>query len=178
MKRFLRYLVVGLGIIVLQTAVLPHFLKIQMRPDLLLILVLYLSLPALSCSGAFYAWSLGCLFDVFTGTTLGLYGIVMLIIFCVTGSVGQQFHRDNYMTMIVATTLGTIAQTGLLIFMLLCFSNNGQQYWLEIVKQLPLQLVLNLATVFVIIVILEQVKKTNYRHLLHILTPRGKSQWH
>jgi len=176
MKRLFRYLSVGILLIVLQTAVLPHIVGNQLRPDLVLILVLYLSLTKVSCAGAFYAWSLGCMFDVFSGTTLGLYGIVMLIIFCISASFGHQFNRENHMTMAVATILGTLAQAALLVFMLLCFST-AQQRWLPIITQLPIQLLLNLITVIALTLLAQPLKNFSTRQTSHISKRRSQSSW-
>ncbi len=177
MKRLLRYLITGITLIVLQTAVLPHFLGMQLRPDLLLILVLYSSLSNTSGSGAFYAWILGCLLDVFSGTTLGLYGIVMLIIFCASAGVGRQFNRENKITMVVATIIGTIAQVALLVFMLLCFASTPQS-WLPIVKQLPLQLLLNLSAIILFTLLREPLKDFVNRHKGHSPTRWSHTSWH
>ncbi|MDY0189979.1 MAG: rod shape-determining protein MreD [Desulfuromonas sp.] len=176
MIRLIRYLTTGIILIVLQTAVLPHFLGMHFRPDLLLILVLYSSLSNVSpCSGAFYAWGLGCLFDVFSGTTLGLYGIVMLIIFCASASTGRQFNRDNNITMIIATIVGTIAQSALIAFMLLCFANTTQS-WLPIIKQLPTQLLINLGTIILITVLKQPVVEITQQQKLH-RNQRSQSSW-
>lgn len=177
MRRLIRYLVTGILLIILQTAILPHFLGMQFRPDLLLILVLYSSLSnEPSCSGAFYAWSLGCLLDVFSGTTLGLYGIVMLIIFCTSTSVGRQFNRENNMTMVMATIAGTIVQSALLVFMLLCFATTTQS-WLPIITQLPLQLLLNISTVSILTLLAQPFKEFAKRQKIQISKQRSQSTW-
>lgn len=176
MKRLIRYLSTGIILIIVQTAVLPHFFGMQLRPDLLLILVLYSSLSNLSCSEAFYAWSLGCVLDVFSGTTLGLSGIVMLIIFCASASVGRQFNRENNMTMIMVTLVGTMVQSALLVFMLLCFATTPQS-WIPIIKQLPMQLLLNLVTVGLFILIKQPLKEFTQRQKFPGSKRRSQTSW-
>ncbi len=177
MTKLLYYLTCGILLIVLQTAILPQLLNLQLRPDLLLLLVIYISLKETSCCGAFYAWGLGCLLDVFSGTTLGLYGVIMLITFSTTCIVGKQLDRDNDMTRIAATLVGTLGQTFLLIILLLAFSDS-QPNWFHILNQLPMQLLLNLATVVVLIILSQPFKHSHTRKTLHTAIRRSKPSWH
>ncbi|OQY25195.1 MAG: rod shape-determining protein MreD [Desulfobacteraceae bacterium 4572_35.2] len=82
MKRLVLYLIVGIASILTQTSILPLLFGLTLRPDLILLLVLYIGLNETPLAGAFYAWLLGCILDVFCGTTLGLNGMIMLLIFC------------------------------------------------------------------------------------------------
>jgi membrane protein implicated in regulation of membrane protease activity len=99
----------------------------------------------------------------------------MLIIFCASASIGRQFNRDNNMTMVIATIAGTIVQSALLVFMLLCFAATTQS-WLPIIKQLPTQLLLNLGTVVIITLLKQPLVKFISRQKLHS-KQRSESSW-
>jgi hypothetical protein len=99
----------------------------------------------------------------------------MLIIFCASASTGRQFNRDNNITMIIATIVGTIAQSALIAFMLLCFANTTQS-WLPIIKQLPTQLLINLGTIILITVLKQPVVEITQQQKLH-RNQRSQSSW-
>ena len=164
MNRFLIYFITGVMFILAQTALLPSLL--ETTPNLILLLVIYLGLHEPPLTGAFYAGLLGCFLDVFSGMTLGLYGMIMLLIFCITSAVGRQLNPDSTMVMIGAAIIGTAGQAILLITTSLCFSATNPS-WLLILKHLPPQILTNLTTVLAIITLLR---------LLQKLRPSGTSQ--
>ena len=84
MNRMVCHLALGLLFILLQTALFPALVGNGPRPDLVLILTLYLGIHETPLQGAFTSWLLGCLLDVFSGTTFGLYGLILLLVFCAT----------------------------------------------------------------------------------------------
>ena len=145
MKRIVGYAVFGLIVILLQTTLLPRLLGHGPRPDLVLLLTLHIGLNERALPGAFSAW----LLDVFSGTTFGLYGLILLLIFCAATAVGRQLNRDNSMVMVVATLFGTTGHALLLITTLLLFAD-ADQGWHLVLRQLPLQLLFNLLAVIVL----------------------------
>lgn len=148
MSRTLLYVILGLTMILLQTTLLPRLLGNGPRPDLLLLLTLHIGLNERPLPGAFTAWLLGCLLDVFSGTTFGLYGLILLLIFCATSASARQLNHDNSMVMIVAAICGTTAHALLLITTLLFFAD-ADQGWHLILRDLPLQLALNIIAAIV-----------------------------
>ena len=171
MNRFFIYIITGVMFILAQTALLPSLL--ETTPNLTLLLVIYLGLHEQPLTGAFYAWVLGCLLDVFSGMTLGLYGMIMLLTFCITSVGGRQLNPDSTMMMIGATIIGTAGQAILLITTLLCFSATNQS-WPLILKHLPLQILTNLITVLTIIILLRLLQKLRPSGT----NQRGKHAWH
>lgn len=146
MKRLVLYLIVGIASILTQTSILPLLFGLTLRPDLILLLVLYIGLNETPLAGAFYAWLLGCILDVFCGTTLGLNGMIMLLIFCSIYIGRRQLNLKNDLVLPVATVLGTISYSLLLILTQLCFSEQNQNSFL-ILNKLPAQLFINLITI-------------------------------
>ena len=78
MKDAIIYLVVGLGALFLQTTVFSHF---PVRPDLVLVLVVCLGLSQMTFAGVLIAFFLGCLMDVFAGSTPGFFALTKTMIF-------------------------------------------------------------------------------------------------
>ena len=78
MNRLMVYFGCGLVFLLLQATVIPWLLPSYLKPDLLLILLIYLGLNENFRSGALLAYLLGCLLDVFAGHYFGLNGFVFL----------------------------------------------------------------------------------------------------
>src|SRR5512139_561489 len=74
---------VGLGIVALflQTAVFPHVFATFTKPDLVLILAVYLGLFHEPIMGGILVFFLGCLMDVFAGSTLGFFALTKTLVF-------------------------------------------------------------------------------------------------
>lgn len=176
MKRLGLYLTIAISLILIQTSVLPLFIGIKLRPDLILLFVLYLGLNETPLAGAFYAWLLGCLLDVFCGMTLGLNGMIMLLIFCGTYMGGRQLNLENDLVMLLATIIGTISNSLLLILTLLFFSEQNKSSLL-ILNGLPAQLVINLATTLTITFVLSVVHKRSQRNKQRS-SYQGLQSWH
>ncbi|PLX93661.1 MAG: rod shape-determining protein MreD [Desulfuromonas sp.] len=157
MKRMIIHLLLGLVFILLQTTLFPRFLGNGPRPDLVLILTLYLGIHEQPFQGALTSWLLGCLLDVLSGTTFGLYGLILLLVFCATVIGGRQLNRDNAAVMFFAAILGTAAHDVLLVTTLLFFAD-ADQGWLIVLRQLPLQLIFNLLAVLAVTPFLNRTK--------------------
>ncbi|OEU73248.1 MAG: rod shape-determining protein MreD [Desulfuromonadales bacterium C00003068] len=176
MKRLVFYLFAAIFLILVQTSTLPLFFGLTLRPDLILLLVLYIGLNESPIAGAFYSWFLGCVLDVFCGMTLGLNGMILLLIFCGTYMVGRQLNLKNDLVMLVATTFGTISNSLLLILTLLFFSEQRQSTTL-ILNGLPAQLVINLVTVLSVTLLLSAIR-TRSRYNKRKTSHQGLNIWH
>lgn len=158
MKTLLSYIISGMFFIVLQSTLFPSLMKTLPHPDLLLLLVLYLGLHDKTLRGAGTAWVLGCLLDVFSGMTLGLYGMIMLLVFCSTCVSGRQLNYDSDMVMFATTFIGTLTHSLLLITMLICFAD-ADQSWRLILQNIPAQLFTNLLTMLCMLPLIRLLRK-------------------
>lgn len=168
MTRSFSYISIGMFFIFIQAAVLPLFLECELRPNLLLLLVLYLGLCEKPFNGAVHAWLLGCLLDVFSGMTLGQSGMVMLLIFCLTRGGGFALNLNNRMAMLVATALGTTAHSLLVVILLLFFAEVDQR-WLLVLQQWPVQTLSNLLMVLLMLPLLRSIIT---RRCISVATPK------
>jgi len=106
--------------VILQATVLPVYLDTPFRPDLLLVVTVFIALRGSFQSGAPLAWFLGLLKDVFSGLYLGLNAFTFLIIFLVIKSVADRLYAESgflFIVTVVAATLACITADFLLLMM-------------------------------------------------------------
>lgn len=146
MRKLLIYLALGLLLTVVES-LLPQ--TMAAKPNLLLLLVLNLGLRERVVPGGPAAWLLGCLRDSLSGSCLGLYGLVFLIMYLILRSVAGLLNSESPALLIFLVAAGTLLQALLLIFALDILGAHGN-YWRLILTGLPVQVPLNLlaATVF------------------------------
>lgn len=150
MNRVLVYLLLGGAAIVLQTAFLPHFLPYGFKPDLLLILVIYLGLHERTWRGATLVYALGWAYDVFAGSFPGLHGFVLLGIFLTVRAAVSRVNAESSLLLMGLVLLGSLMQAVLTIFALEFFVEGGD-FWPMIFWPLPLQIVLNVLAGFILL---------------------------
>lgn len=107
--------------VVLQTSILPIHVAGPFKPDLLLVAMVYLALRGPVTQGAFMAWTLGMIKDVFSGLYLGLNAFSFLIIFLVIKSISDLLYAESgelFVVTVSAATLGCVAVDLILLLML------------------------------------------------------------
>jgi rod shape-determining protein MreD len=144
MKGLLGCLLAGIGLLFLQSAVLPAFLPWQLKPDLLLIMVVYLGFQESSFKAGVATYLLGLLQDTFAGTCLGLYGLVFLIIFLAVKGASGRLNTESPVLLFFIVLCGTLLEALILIFTLGFFAEAGRS-WTIIAGGLAWQTLLNLA---------------------------------
>lgn len=104
--------------VVLQTTVLPIHIATPFKPDLLLVITVFLALRGTFASGAPLAWLLGLLKDVFCGLYLGLSAFTFLVIFLVIKGVADRLYAESaflFVVTVVAASLASVAGNLLLL---------------------------------------------------------------
>lgn len=105
-----------------QVAVLPVHVATPFKPDLLLIIMVYLALRGSFELGAPLAWLLGLLKDVFSGLYLGLNAFSFLIVFLVIKSVADRLYAESGFLFVVTTVVATLASVTCNLLLLLMFT--------------------------------------------------------
>ncbi len=146
-------LLCGLVFMLLQTTIFPRFLPPEMRPNLLLILVIYLGLSESFLRAAFLTLLLGALQDVFCGSTFGLYVAVQLAVFLLIRLVSDRLNLESRRLLLGLITAGTILQTVLIGFLLTTFAEAGPVLWI-LLPALPLQILSNLLSGWLLLLFL------------------------
>jgi rod shape-determining protein MreD len=116
---FIPVLVVAVA---LQVSILPVFILPAFKPDLLLVLMIFMALRGPSGSGAPLAWLLGALCDVFSGIYLGLNAVAYLIVFLIIKGVSDRLYAESALLFVVMTAGVTLAVFTLNMVLLLMFT--------------------------------------------------------
>lgn len=158
MTRVFAYFLLGYIFILAQTALLPRLFPFFLKPDLLLVLIIYLGLNESYVRGGFLAYLLGCLLDVFAGHYLGLYGLACLAtVFAVRG-VAVRLNTDSALLLLFLVFCGTFLQGVVLFFALGFFAEAGPLLTLFGGRLLP-QALLNLAAALLLLQIVSRLQK-------------------
>jgi rod shape-determining protein MreD len=120
------------------------------RPDLLLLLVISLGLREKVLPGGPLAYLIGCLRDSLSGSCLGLFGLIYLLLFLALRSIAGILNAESPLLTLFLVAVGTLFQALLLIFTLGLFSDTGT-YWNLILGNVPWQLPVNLLTALVLL---------------------------
>jgi rod shape-determining protein MreD len=150
MRRISVYFLLGFGFILLQTALFPKILPFYLKPDLLLILIVYLGLNEGHLGGGILSYSLGYLQDVFAGSCPGLYGFAFLVTFLAVRGAADRFNTESSILLQFMVFCGTLLEGGVLIFFLVFFADAAPA-WSIILSHLLPQALFNLAAAFLLL---------------------------
>lgn len=150
MNRTLIYLAIAGIAIVLQTVLLPLVLTGYYKPDLLLLLVVYLGLHEEPRRGGLLAYFLGWCYDGMAGTFPGLNGFVLLGVFLAVRGIVTRVNTESSPLLLLLVLAGTVLQSVLAAFALDFFSQ-ATRIWPQMAWQLPAQLLLNFIAALVLL---------------------------
>ncbi len=150
MMDVLGYFLLGLVGILIQTAVAPALLPLQLRPELLLILVIFLGLYRQGVKGGLAAYLVGLLQDSFAGTTLGLFGLIFLVLYLLLRGLAERLNTEPSLALLFMVLCGTLTQALLLVFLLGFFGDAGH-LWPLLPRTLPRQVLLNLVCAWLLL---------------------------
>ena len=105
--------------VILQAAILPVYIVDYFKPDLLLIIMVYLALYSSYKLGTPLAWLLGLLRDTFSGMYLGLNAFTFLVTFLIIKNIADRLYSSRFLfvtTVLVATLISRSIDL-LLLFM-------------------------------------------------------------
>ena len=144
MTRLLFYLMLLLAAMLLQMVFLPPFFPAGMKPDLVLLLTIWLGLRESPWRGGAFVYLMGCLYDLHAGIYPGLHGFVLLPIFLLVCGMATRLNIGSVSLLWCLVLGGTLLQAALTVFALEFFAD-VERFWLLVLGTLPGQLVLNLA---------------------------------
>jgi rod shape-determining protein MreD len=123
MTRYLSAVIVIFTAVVVEISVLPIHLAGPFKPDLLLIAMVFLALRGSLETGAFMAWFLGIIKDVFSGLYLGLNAFTFLLIFLVIKSVTDLLYAESSELFVVTVSAATLACVAADLILLIMFTS-------------------------------------------------------
>jgi rod shape-determining protein MreD len=133
-----------LAALLLQTVFLPPFFPAGMKPDLILLLTIWLGLRESPWRGGALVYLFGCVYDLHAGTYPGLHGFVLLPIFLLVCGMATRLNTESLSLLWCLVLGGTLLQSVLTVFALEFFADVAR-FWALVLDVLPGQLVLNLA---------------------------------
>ena len=147
------YLALGLFSAFLQTAVFPRLLPAYLKPDLFIILIVYLSISETPLRGGLIAWLLGALKDVFAGLALGLHGFVFLIAFFIVKGTERRLNTESSLLLVFMVFFGTVFVKSLTALILLILTDSGGS-WQVILRQIPPQMLSTAGVAYLLLLII------------------------
>lgn len=111
-----------LASLVIQVSLLPVFVLPPFKPDLLLVIMVFIALRSSFGVGAPLAWLLGMLNDVFSGLYLGLNAATFLILFIVIKSVSDRLYADSAILFVLTIAGVTLVGCTLNLLLMVMFT--------------------------------------------------------
>ncbi len=167
MKQVFTYFVLGFCFMLLQSTCFARVLPLDLKPDLMLVLIIYVALNERLLPGGIIAATLGVLQDVFSGSFLGLYGFVLLVVFLVGRAAVSRLNAESSVLLMFLVLWGTVVEAALVIFSVGFFADSGP-IWPIVLRGLLPQLFLNLASALVLFKLSVLLQK---RFLPHLVIP-------
>ena len=159
MEGFFLFLLTGILFALLQSSVLPLFFSPSWRPNLILILILYLGLSEHLSRALIAGLLLGAIQDSFCGATLGLYLSVYLIIILLTRLLSEQLNVESPPLLILLIAGGTLLQNVLVGFYLTVFAETAPSVLHILVSGFPQQLFANMLFATILLFLLLRFQK-------------------
>jgi rod shape-determining protein MreD len=108
--------------IVIEVSLLPVFVRPPFKPDLLLVIMVFIALRVSFELGAPLAWLLGMLNDVCSGLYLGLNAATFLFLFLVIKSVSGRLYADSAILFVLTVVGVTLAGFTLNLLLMVMFT--------------------------------------------------------
>jgi rod shape-determining protein MreD len=148
-RTLLYFAMAGLAVLV-QTVFMPLLLQGDYKPDLVLILVIYLGLHEGPWRGGVLVYLLGWFYDGVAGTFPGLNGFILLGIFLAVRGIVTRVNTESSPLLLMLVIIGTLMQSLLVAFSLDFFSQ-AERIWPQMIWHLPVQLLLNFIAAFLLL---------------------------
>lgn len=136
MLKFLKILILITAAVLLQVTILPSYIADPFKPNLLILVVIWLGLNT-GRSGGFIAFALGILQDCFSGIYLGLNGFSYLFLFIVLNTTASHLYTDSRFLMIFVVFLATVVNGLIHLLLLILFSTASGIYATLLVDLVP-----------------------------------------
>lgn len=121
-RSVLLFLCLVLAAVIIQVSLLPVFVHPPFKPDLLLIIMVFIALRESFQVGAPVAWVLGLLNDICSGLYLGLNAAAFLILYLVIKSVSDRLYADSAILFVLTVVGVTVAGFMLNLLLLVIFT--------------------------------------------------------
>jgi len=128
MNGIVKWTLILLLLMLFQTSVLPHYLAAPYKPDLLLVLMVYLTLRAPVSTSLPAAYGLGLLKDSLGGIYLGLDGFSFLVIYLVLKALSDRLYVRSALLFVLTVGIATVSVMVINLMLLSIFSQGGGSF--------------------------------------------------
>lgn len=122
MRRILLFVLLGMVVLTVQTTLLRFFPIQRIRPDFMLIFTLYLGFSSPPVLGGLLAFFLGCLVDLFSGNTFGLYAFSRPLLFYGAFLFKSKFYVEGFSSQFIFVFFGAFLEGSLILMLLTLLS--------------------------------------------------------
>ena len=157
MMRILSYALFGLCGLLAQTAVFPRIFPSHFKPDLVLVMIVYIGVSEKYGSGGLFSFCIGLLYDVFAGSAFGMHGMIFLLVFFSVRGTIDYFNAESPFLLLFLVACGTLLQAGLLI--LLGAMAEAGALWQIVTQHFPVQLMLNVLSAALLMLLVTYLQK-------------------
>jgi len=139
MRRIAIPVLLGILFITLQATLLASPPIQRIRPDIVLILILYLGLTYPPISGGISAFVMGYLMDLFSGNTFGLYAFSRPLLFYIAQLFKGRFYLEGVPAQFIFVFIFALVEGLLILFLLTVLNPNpfGNLYPLLFTSLIP-----------------------------------------
>lgn len=149
MSRIVICLALGWLAILLQAVVLPPLFPAGVKPDLMLLLTIWIGLRESPWRGGVLVYGLGWLYDAYAGIYPGLHGFVLLTVFLIICGMATRLNTESLPLLWCLVGGGTLLHGALTVFAIEFFAETNQ-FWAVMLRSLPAQLIVNLLTAYLL----------------------------
>ena len=157
MKRIVVYFLLGMLFVLVQTVIWPDLTPFRVKPDLILMLVVYIGLAEAPMRGGVLALLLGTCLDAMAGSHPGLNGVVLTLVFFFVRFTSARLNTENSLLLLFMIGCGTLLQ-GALLLLFGSFADAGP-LWRQLPGTLIPQLLLNLLFALVLLRIVPRIQR-------------------
>ena len=152
MTTFAFVLVIGIGLLTLQTASLGFLVPSEYKPDLIVAMVVWAALRLEITSGLCVAFTSGLVVDVLSSSPLGLFAVLYSFVFIMCRQLNAAFHIDGPVGR-GAVVAGSTVVIGLLVQFVRLFSGLSGFGWSSIAWVLGKSAISGIASILVIFMV-------------------------
>ncbi len=158
MKGLSLFILTGIIFVLLQSSVLPLLFSPNWRPNLILILVLYLGLSEELSRALIVGLLLGAIQDSFCSSSLGLYVSVYTVIVLLTRLLSEQLNIESPPLLLLLIAGGTLVQN-LLVGLYLTILADGSPVLFILLPAIPQQLLTNMIFATILLSLFLRIKR-------------------
>lgn len=111
-RRIIVYSIFIFLVVLLQTTLADYIKIYNVKPNLILILVVSVALLRGNGEGAVIGFTTGLIMDMLFGRILGFFALLGMYLGLIIGSVNKRLYRENFLVVIFFTFVSTIAYEG------------------------------------------------------------------